>query len=199
MGTTKSNRVGDVIRAFRDDEWLRLHEEEGKSIVELAEEAGMSVRHVKRSLSQARKARESRIRDGGDASSSLALGGDALESESGAIRAPAWLELVPLFPVGPFTPASECPHRGPIPEGSLLCCMVCSASGVDGHPALARNPATDPRPEPKPRRSRRSSATRPEEAGEAESKPETRRKRRSRVFGSGSPAADANVTDQNSH
>lgn len=46
--------------------------------------------------------------------------------------------LEPLFPVGPFTPESACPHRRPIPLGSRLCCMVCDQSGLDGHPHLKK-------------------------------------------------------------
>ena len=61
-------------------------------------------------------------------------------------RAPV---LVPLFPIEPFTPRSTCPHHGPIRPGSVFCCMVCSQSGMDGHPALKRDPRTDPKPEPK--------------------------------------------------
>ena len=57
--------------------------------------------------------------------------------------------LVPLFPIGSFTPGSVCPHHGPIRPGSVFCCMICSRSGMDGHPALKRDPRTDPRPEPK--------------------------------------------------
>ena len=47
--------------------------------------------------------------------------------------------LVPLFPIGPYTPQSSCAHRRPIRAGSLLCCMVCHRSGMDEHPALQRN------------------------------------------------------------
>ena len=54
-----------------------------------------------------------------------------------------------LFPIGAFTPRSACPHHGPIRTGSDFCCMVCSQSGVDDHPALMRDPRTDPRPERK--------------------------------------------------
>lgn len=190
MGTKRSDRASGELRAFRDEEWLRLHEEEGKTIADLAEEAGMSVRHLRRSLSQARKDRESRNRDVEARSASAVEAADGSESESAGPRTPSWLELVPLFPIGPFTPTSECPHRGPIPDGSLLCCMVCSASGMDGHPALKRNPETDPRPEPKPRHPRRTNMARREEA---EAKPATRRQRRSRVFGANPPAVDADA------
>ena len=55
--------------------------------------------------------------------------------------------LIPLFPIGSYTPQSECPHRGPIEEGSALCCMVCHRSGMDSHPGLRRDPQTDPAPE----------------------------------------------------
>lgn len=55
-----------------------------------------------------------------------------------------------LLPVGPLTPASPCPHSGPIPRGERVVCLVCHASGLDGvHPALVRNPRTDPKPERK--------------------------------------------------
>jgi hypothetical protein len=81
-------------------------------------------------------------------------------------------KLVPFFPIGPLTPGSACPHRGPIRHGSRLCCMVCSKSGVDDHPALKRNPKTDPRPEPK---------VVPQQA-KASPRPETRKERRRRLF-----------------
>jgi hypothetical protein len=66
-------------------------------------------------------------------------------SES-SIRPP---RLVPLFPLGPYTPHSSCRHKRPIQSGSLLCCMICHESGMDRHPALRRDPRTDPAPEPK--------------------------------------------------
>jgi hypothetical protein len=51
----------------------------------------------------------------------------------------AGFKLIPLFPVGQFTPQSACPHDGPIPRGSRLVCMVCGASGMDDHPGLKRD------------------------------------------------------------
>jgi len=90
-----------------------------------------------------------------------------------AIRPP---RLVPLFPIGAYTPGSNCAHRRPIEQGSALCCMVCHTSGMDRHPALRRDPQTDPVPEPKapaaPEKSRR--------------KRETRKQRRKRLFGASS-------------
>lgn len=51
--------------------------------------------------------------------------------------------LMPLFPVaGFFYPGCPCPHRGPIPEGSSLVCMVCHRSGMDASP-LMRETAAD--------------------------------------------------------
>lgn len=185
MGITSQVRVHGEIRAFRDEEWLRLHEA-GRPTAELAEESGVSVQLLRRALSRARKERESRIRDNHDASVVSVDGeADADPASSGPQR-PWWLELVPMFPVGSFTPASECPHKGPIQEGSLLCCMVCSASGMDGHPALTRDPATDPRPEPKSPRPRRAGSTTPDavllNSSSTAAGSETRRQRRSRVF-----------------
>ncbi|MFI5387427.1 MAG: hypothetical protein ACHQ50_15065 [Fimbriimonadales bacterium] len=57
--------------------------------------------------------------------------------------------LIPLFPIGSYTPASACPHRGPIAHGSHLCCMVCHRSGIDGQFGLQLEPQTDPEREPK--------------------------------------------------
>lgn len=35
----------------------------------------------------------------------------------------------PLFGVAPFTPASPCPHFGPMPRHTSLVCMVCNETG----------------------------------------------------------------------
>jgi hypothetical protein len=85
-----------------------------------------------------------------------------------ALRLP---QLVPLFPVGSYTPHSTCAHRAPIQRGSPLCCMVCHCSGMDGHPALQRDPHTEPLPERSP------------QASPASRRRETRRQRRRRLFG----------------
>jgi hypothetical protein len=89
-------------------------------------------------------------------------------ANSTAIRPP---RLVPLFPIGSYTPLSACGHNRPIVPGSVLCCMVCHRSGVDDHPALERDPLTEPAPEPKP-------APAPKKTTR-----ETRKQRRQRVFG----------------
>jgi len=78
--------------------------------------------------------------------------------------------LVPLFPIGAFTPTSLCAHRQPLRIGSELCCMVCHLSGMDKHPALQRDKAKEPAPEPVP------SVPKPKTARES------RKQRRRRLF-----------------
>jgi hypothetical protein len=99
----------------------------GSSIRAIAAREKLGIRRVQLGVARAR-ARESRA---------LTLG-------SGVVRPP---RLVPLFPVGSYTPQSPCAHKRPIRRGSALCCMVCHRSGLDGHPALRRDPRTDPIPE----------------------------------------------------
>jgi len=81
----------------------------------------------------------------------------------------------PHVPLGSYTPQSICAHRRALRSGSLFCCMVCHRSGIDGHPALKRDPRTDPSPEPKP-------APAPAKTGR-----ETRKQRRQRLFAAQSP------------
>lgn len=89
---------------------------------------------------------------------------------------PAWCnDVVPVFGPRSLTPGSTCAHRGPFPAGSLFYCDVCGQSGMDGHPALIRTPATDPRPEPKPK---------PTPAKGASAKP-IRKARRAAIQGEG--------------
>lgn len=85
--------------------------------------------------------------------------------------------LIPLFPIGGFTPQSACPHHDSIERGSRLCCMVCHASGMDDHPGLQRDPQSDPSPEPRPARVAGDAV--PSESGKPR---ETRRQRRRRQF-----------------
>jgi hypothetical protein len=88
-------------------------------------------------------------------------------------------QLVPLFPIGPFTPHSTCPHHEPIQQGSPLCCMICHRSGKDAHPVLLRDPRTDPAPEPKP-----GPAAIPVGRTKLGTPHETRKQRRQRMFAS---------------
>jgi len=124
----------------------------GYSIKQIASREGLGSRRIQHGVSRARergnlsRTRESRI------SSDLHERNEKITASAGKMfqddpnRPP---RLVPLFPIGAFTPGSACPHHGPIRTGSLFCCMVCSQSGVDNHPALKRDPRTDPRPERK--------------------------------------------------
>jgi hypothetical protein len=43
----------------------------------------------------------------------------------------------PLFPIGPLTPRSTCPHRGPLPANGIFVCMVCHC-GADHLPPETR-------------------------------------------------------------
>lgn len=66
-------------------------------------------------------------------------------------RQPGWVkDVVPLFPIKALDNKSVCPHKGPIARGSKFVCMICHQSGMDFHPSLQRDPATDPKPAPKP-------------------------------------------------
>jgi len=97
--------------------------------------------------------------------------------------------FVPLFPVDSFTPASKCPHKGPLDADSAFVCMVCHASGVDGRPALKIH-ATDPL-HPKnsvaPASKTEAGGERPEDGKPSraarETKTPTRRQKRAAKFG----------------
>lgn len=59
-------------------------------------------------------------------------------------------KLVPLFPIGGFSPSSVCGHRKKLKRGSSFICMVCHQSGWEGHPDLVVDPnerLTPARPE----------------------------------------------------
>jgi len=157
-------RSGDAKRPrprTRSEVFLSIHARElvwldeisrGYSIKEIARREGLGCRRIQHGVSRARergglsRIRESRSRDNlqGPKGEVPASGGTATRADPN--RPP---RLVPLFPIGAFTPGSACPHHGPIRAGSVFCCMVCSHSGVDDHPALQRDTQTDPRPEHK--------------------------------------------------
>jgi hypothetical protein len=167
-------------REALDHEWMRKHRQ-GKSAAEIAEAEGVSKRTVQLALARV-KAAEKAAEEKAGRDEEASTAGDG----STAAPRPWWLELVPLFPIGAFTPSSKCPHHGPIREGSLFCCMVCSTSGMDDHPALRRDPLTDPKPEPRP--PARRPAARPTAGAKPSSPPEpaagreTRKERRRRQF-----------------
>jgi hypothetical protein len=124
----------------------------GYSIKEIARREGLGCRRIQHGVARAReRGNVSRIRYSRSSNqvhernqNSIAGAGRAAGDDPN--RPP---RLFPLFPIGPFTPRSACPHHGPIRAGSVFCCMVCSRSGIDDHPALKRDPRTDPRPESK--------------------------------------------------
>jgi hypothetical protein len=93
-------------------------------------------------------------------------------------RDPSEPTLEPAFGPQPgWSPYVTCAvvhtEERPIRPGSKRCCMVCHASGKDGHRALRRDPKTDP-----PRESKKA----PEPAPEKPRK-ETRHEKRQRLFG----------------
>lgn len=152
-----SRQVSEALRDHRDRQWL-LRVDAGATVADLAAASGVSRRTVQLGVKRAR-----------DAAEELAKKPVSPPQP----KTPWWLELVPLFPITSFVPKSKCPHHGPIRSGSVFCCMVCSGSGVDDHPALKRNPVTDPRPEPVAPKYKPKSSTK--------AKPETRRERRKKV------------------
>jgi hypothetical protein len=135
--------------ANREQSWL-WDFRQGVSANAIASREGVNVRRVRFGVARA-SARES----------------SALRQIRGRVP---W--LVPLFPIGPYTPRSSCGHHKPFVAGSVLCCMVCHRSGWDDHPAIQRDPQTDPAPEHRP------------EPLSQDSPRETRRGRRERLFGS---------------
>ena len=102
---------------------------------------------------------------------------DPVSTSSRAARAMSGFWLIPLFPIGSFTPESACPHREPMGRGTTLCCMVCHASGMDDHPGLRRDPETDPSTESEP-----APAPAVAESETSDSPRETRKQRRRRQF-----------------
>ena len=128
--------------------WDRRH---GSSIDVIAAREGVSIGRVRFGLARARAQEKGTV-------------------TTRAVRPP---RLVPLFPIGAYTPQSLCAHRRPIEPGSSLCCMICHRSGMDRHPALRRDPRNEPTPEPKPR----------VVPVDVMSPRETRKERRQRLFG----------------
>ncbi len=154
----------------------------GYTIEEIARREGLGRRRIQLGVSRAREqgsVSRCREHDSGHGEREP-FGQDSEKSgsmrEDYSVHAP---RLVPLFPVGAFTPQSTCPHHGPIRAGSSFCCMVCSRSGVDDHPALKRDSRTEPGPD-------RKVDPVVNDAGERE----TRRQRRQRLKPSRQPDRD---------
>lgn len=49
----------------------------------------------------------------------------------------------------PLLTCDDIHPNGPMPEGTRCCCAACHKTGVEDHPSLRRDVATDPPPEPK--------------------------------------------------
>lgn len=143
-----------TVRDSQEDHWLELLRR-GRTIRQIAAAAGLKIRRIHQGLARARE-REREL----------------MRAEPQVRKIPQEPQLVPLFPVSPFVPGSICPHHGPIRKGSVFCCMVCSQSGKDDHPALQRDPKNDPKPDPKPEPL----------AGATATLPLTRRKKRQLAF-----------------
>ncbi len=138
--------------AAREYVWL-WDERHGQSVREIAAREGVTISRVRFGLRRARAQEKA-----------APLAATRKDSR----KAP---RLVPLFPIGPFTPTSTCGHTRPIEAGSSFCCMVCHGSGMDSHPAVQRDPRQEPLPEPK--------APEPEPINPGV---ETRRQKRKRIF-----------------
>ena len=158
---SRSDRPMSLATAAREYIWM-YDIEHGLSPKEIAVREGLSVRRIRFGVERARQL-ENR------SSQNIHL-----TREGRVARNPL---LIPLFPVGAYTPQSSCPHRDPIEKGSAFCCMVCHRSGMDEHPALQRDPLTDPLPESKTEPIPRSTLM----AKSNESRP-TRKERRRRKF-----------------
>src|SRR5207245_1092841 len=136
----RSDRTLTLAAAAREYIWLYDYRH-GVGFQEIAARDGVSVGRVRYGVERARAQDKELSRDVTSEQASPAIG---------ALHLP---RLIPLFPIGSYTPQSACPHREPIGQGSAFCCMVCHDSGMDAHPALQRDPRMDPIPEPKPGRS----------------------------------------------
>jgi hypothetical protein len=133
----RSDRTLTLAMAASEYIWL-YDNRHGVSIEEIAAREGVSVGRVRYGVKRAGAQERDDSQDPLSEQSSL---------RPGSVLPP---RLVPLFPIGLYTPLSACPHPEPIQQGSTLCCMVCHCSGMDAHPSLQRDPRTDPVPESKP-------------------------------------------------
>lgn len=147
--------------------WLFDHRR-GISLRKIAERDGVSIERVKYGLDRA-MALEVRC------------SGEEGPGNPGRRDEPEF-ELIPLFPIGAFTPQSTCSHRNPIEKGSRFCCMVCHASGMDDHPGLQRDLEAKPaaRPTSAPMKGVVEPAV-PSDGGLVETRKQRRRRRFSAV------------------
>ena len=162
----RADRGGDLSLPVAAMEYVWLYDHRrGVSLRKLADRDGVSV---------------DRVRDGVERAKALEIqcSGDEMSEKSGRRDEPEF-ELIPLFPIGSFTPQSTCSHRDPIEKGSRFCCMVCHTSGMDDHPALRRVPKTKASFVPAPESPKEAAAP---TAASDPSPAETRKQRRRRRF-----------------
>lgn len=120
----------DLPELAREFLWL-WERREGVAVVTIARRERVSIRVVQDGLERA-QAFEAGVMGG-----SVPVVDMPPERDRGPVNEP---QLVPLFPIGHFVPASRCPHTGTIRRGSCLCCMVCHKSGLDHLGAFQRPP-----------------------------------------------------------
>src|SRR5262249_56446605 len=101
----------------------------------IATRDGVGVRQVREGIERARALERNCSKD------------NPIESLKAGLLGDLGFRLIPLFPIGAFTPHSTCPHHESIRRGSTLCCMGCHASRMGDHPAFRGDPRTDPSPE----------------------------------------------------
>jgi hypothetical protein len=160
----RSDRSMSLATAAREYIWL-YDLRHGVGIKQTAAREGLSVGRVRYGVARARALEKKSTQN----SLNMPIGGNGDVAHSP--------RLIPLFPIGPYTPQSDCPHHEPIGQGSAFCCMVCHRSGMDEHPALQRDPRTDPAPESRPE-----PAPQPALQPMASDSLETRKQRRRRKY-----------------
>ncbi len=134
-GDPGAEQAWTLKAAARDYIWL-YDLRHGVAVREIAVRSGVTIRQVREGIERARALETDRSKDHPTEELSPGRAGDL------------GFRLIPLFPIGAFTPQTPCPHHRAIKRGSTLCCMVCHASGMDDHPGFRRDPGTDPAPEP---------------------------------------------------
>ena len=164
-----------LVKATRDTRWL-AEIRKGSDVAAIAEREKLSRQLVQRGLTRARLRELADSLNRGENEAVPTVDKPRPKSERGLPR------LVPLFPIGPFTPSTPCGHHHPIRAGSVFCCMVCHTSGMDDHPGLKRNPRTDPAPEPSERPESRVATAKATAEISASDPAETRKQRRRRQF-----------------
>jgi hypothetical protein len=159
LSNLRMSRELTLKTAAREYVWLYDYRH-GVSLGEIASRDRISVQRIAFGVGRARAQEKGSTCDG------------VIDITSRVATGP---RLVPLFPIGHYTPHSECPHKEPIEPGSSLCCMVCHKSGLDQHPIFQRDARHDPSHEPTP-----TSGQVPEDS--SPKKGETRKQRRHRQF-----------------